>query len=283
MESCPECKGKVIKEKHELVCEDCGLVLGNVNDEGTGLESKVEVHHPKELGSVIDGVGKEDWQSVPIGQKAQLRRLQQKQYEIKGDRSAELQESLSVADTTGFQNELSPHIYQTAINLFLKAKDNKFTIGRNNKDVFAACIYIACRQNNVPRSFEEIVDISHCGLQSIKRYYNCLTRELNLKLGLISPNSYIQRFCQKINATKDIEDKAYEILKQAEEKGVNAGSKPSAVAASAIYAAAVLCNKAGRDGIKQDDMYESFGVIPGTTQKIYKKLIDKLELQQSLK
>lgn len=83
MESCPECKGKVIKEKHELVCEDCGLVLGNVNDEGTGLESKVEVHHPKELGSVIDGVGKEDWQSVPIGQKAQLRRLQQKQYEIK--------------------------------------------------------------------------------------------------------------------------------------------------------------------------------------------------------
>ncbi len=276
MENCPECKGKVIKEKHELVCEDCGLVLGNVNEE-EGLESKVEVHNPKELGSVIDGVGEEDWKNVPIGQKRKLRRLQEQQNEIKGNKLFESQRLLPKIELTEFPKKLPKDIYESAINLFLKAKDkNLIRKGDSYEKTFAACAYIACKQYNSPISFDEITSMTHYRRKLIKEVYNLLVNGLNLKLKPTSPDKYISGFCDKLRLSQDVKNKAYEILEDIKEQPITARS--NIMAGAIVYIAATLCNERR----KLRDLEYDVGVDQHATGSLYRKLVDKLSLDPNL-
>ena len=66
---------------------------------------------------------------------------------------------------------LTKTIVDRANNLFKMVHDGKNLKGRSNDAIAAACLYISCRQEGVPRTFKEIVAVSTVSKKEIGK--NC--------------------------------------------------------------------------------------------------------------
>ena len=72
------------------------------------------------------------------------------------------------------------HTLQDRCNaLFKQVHEEKHLKGRANDAVAAACLYIACRQEEVPRSFKEICAVSRHPKKEIGKCFKLITRQSN--------------------------------------------------------------------------------------------------------
>lgn len=62
----------------------------------------------------------------------------------------------------------------------------------------SACLYIACRQENCPRTFKEVCAISSVSKKEIGRCFKLIIRCLPLVLRMTSSADFITRFCGKL-------------------------------------------------------------------------------------
>ena len=67
-------------------------------------------------------------------------------------------------------------IIDRANNLFKMVHDGKNLKGRANDAIAAACLYIACRQEGVPRTFKEIVAVSTVSKKEIGRCFKLILK-----------------------------------------------------------------------------------------------------------
>ena len=66
---------------------------------------------------------------------------------------------------------LTKTIVDRANNLFKMVHDGKNLKGRSNDAIAAACLYISCRQEGVPRTFKEIVAVSTVSKKEIGKIW----------------------------------------------------------------------------------------------------------------
>src|SRR5438034_228532 len=144
--------------------------------------------------------------------------------------------------------------------------------------VVAASLYAACRQCNVPRTLDEIANSSRVGRKEIGRTYRFMTRELKLKLMPTKPQDYVSRFCSELKLTGEVQSRAVEILKEAQDKELTSGRGPTGVAAAAIYIASILCNERRT----QREVADVAGVTEVTIRNRYKELTEKLGIKVEL-
>src|SRR5881628_3163695 len=104
-----------------------------------------------------------------------------------------------------------------------KAVNKNLIRGRSIEGVVAASLYAACRQCNVPRTLDEIANSSRVGRKEIGRTYRFMTRELKLKLMPTKPQDYVSRFCSELKLTGEVQSRAVEILKEAQDKELTSG------------------------------------------------------------
>jgi transcription initiation factor TFIIB len=105
-----------------------------------------------------------------------------------------------------------------------------------------------------------------------------MTRELKLKLMPTSPQNYISRFCSELKLSGEVQAKALEILKQADDKELTSGRGPTGVSAAAIYIASILCNERRT----QREVADIAGVTEVTIRNRYKELTEKLNIKITL-
>ena len=78
--------------------------------------------------------------------------------------------------------------------LFKQVHEEKHLKGRANDAVAAACLYIACRQEEVPRSFKEICAVSRHPKKEIGKCFKLITRQSNPILpGLVNTSDFMVR------------------------------------------------------------------------------------------
>lgn len=76
--------------------------------------------------------------------------------------------------------------------LFKQVHEEKHLKGRANDAVAAACLYIACRQEEVPRSFKEICAVSRHPKKEIGKCFKLITRQSNPILpGLVNTSDFM--------------------------------------------------------------------------------------------
>ena len=109
---------------------------------------------------------------------------------------------------------------------YKKAVDKRLIRGRSIEGVAAASLYAACRQCGVPRTLDEIGQASRTGRKEIGRTYRFMVRELKMKIMPTGPEDYISRFCSGLGLDADVEAKAYELIKAAQEKELTSGAAP---------------------------------------------------------
>jgi len=252
---CPECGSRQLVhdyERAELVCQNCGLVLDEEFID-RGPEWRAFDHdqrmkrsrvgapmtftiHDKGLSTMIDWRNRDSYgRAISSKNRAQLYRL----------RKWQLAFALSELDRMASALGLPRNVRETAAVVYRDAVDKNLIRGRSIEGVAAAALYAACRQCSVPRTLDEIAEVSRVSRKEIGRTYRFISRELGLKLLPTSPIDYVPRFCSGLNLKGEVQSRAVEILRQAGERELTSGRGPTGVAAAAIYISSILGG--GRD------------------------------------
>ena len=231
----------------------------------------------KDLGSVIDGVGPEDWKTVPYGQKNKLKHLKELQNELaKHDDSKLYEEGVDklnrIADVAGLSNS----VIETATDVYTHFKKQKFTKAYSDDAVIAAVIYYSCRVNKQPCGLVEIAETLQLNKRTVGRAYNKLVMQLKLQPPqLLTPRDYVPRFCDELKLSDDVAKKSLEIL--ADGRGIENGT-PQSYAAAAIYLSALIC---GVKHMTQDKVAKVAGTSGPTIKKRYKRIYERQQIEIS--
>ena len=297
---CPECGStKLINdhERGEVVCGACGLVIDD-NIVDMGPEWRAFDHeqrdkrtrvgapitytiHDKGLSTMIDWRNKDIYgRDIPARNRAQWYRLRkwQRKIRISGATERNLAFALSELDRDSSRLGLPRSVRESASVVYRNAVENKLIRGRSIEGVVAASLYAACRRCKVPRTLDEIADVSRVSKKEVGRTYRFLTRELHIRLPPTSPIDYVPRFASELNLSGVVQSKAIEIINQAMENGLTSGRGPTGVAAAALYIASVILGERKT----QRDVADIAGVTEVTIRNRYKELTEQLDMGVNL-
>ncbi len=297
IEVCPECGSpRLIRDyrRGEFICQDCGLVIEETyidsGPEWRAFDSEQKEKrarvgapitytiHDKGLSTIIDWGNKDYYgKAISVRNRAQLFRLRKWQRRIRISNATErnLAFALSELDRLASALGLPKSVREIASVIYRKSVEKNLVRGRSIEGVVAAALYAACRQAGVPRTLDEIAAYSRVDRKEVGRTYRFIARELGLKLMPTSPADYIPRFCTALGLSGEVQKKAIEIIKKAEEKELTSGRGPTGVAAAAIYIASILSGERRT----QREVAEVAGVTEVTIRNRYKELAEKLGIE----
>jgi len=109
--------------------------------------------------------------------------------------------------------------------------------GRANEAVATASLYIACRQEGVPRTFNELCAYSRITKKEIGRCFKLILHAKGTCLDQISTDDFMSRFCSNLGLSTTVQRAAATIASVAVNRDIVAGRSPISVAAAAIYMA----------------------------------------------
>jgi transcription initiation factor TFIIB len=293
---CPECGSSELigdYERAEVYCTKCGLVIdenlidmgpewrafdSEQRDKRTRVGAPVTYTiHDKGLSTMIDWRNKDIYgRDIPARNRAQWYRLRkwQRKIRISGATERNLAFALSELDRDSSRLGLPRSVRESASVVYRSAVEKKLIRGRSIEGVVAASLYITCRRCSVPRTLDEIAEVSRVTKKEVGRTYRFLSRELDIKLLPTSPADYIPRFASELGLSGETQSRAIEIIKKATKEGLTSGRGPNGVAAAALYIASVLLTERKT----QKEVADIAGVTEVTIRNRYKELTEHLEL-----
>jgi len=92
--------------------------------------------------------------------------------------------------------------------------DGRSLKGRSNEAICSACLYIACRQEGVPRTFKEIVAVSVVSKKEIGRCFKLILKAHDTNVDIIQTGDFMHRFCATLGLSRDVQKAATHIAKK---------------------------------------------------------------------
>lgn len=86
----------------------------------------------------------------------------------------------------------------------LPNEDKKSLRGRSTEAIAAACLFLACRHENVPRTFKEICAISKVSKREIGRCYKLIVKRMELTVNPVTSEDFMTRFCSSLGLPKHV-------------------------------------------------------------------------------
>ncbi|MFC4549800.1 MULTISPECIES: transcription initiation factor IIB [Halorussus] len=262
---CPECESEAVVSDaggSELVCEECGLVVEERNvDRGPewrafntaerNKKSRVgapttNTMHDKGLTTTIDWKDKDAYgRSISSKKRSQMHRLRKWQERIRTKDAGErnLQFALSELNRMASALGVPRSVQEIASVIYRRALKEDLIRGRSIEGVATSALYAACRKEGIPRSLEEVAEVSRVERKEIGRTYRYVSQQLGLEMEPVDPKKYVPRFSSELDLSEEVQSKANEIIDVTTEQGLLSGKSPTGYAAAAIYAASLLCNE----------------------------------------
>jgi transcription initiation factor TFIIB len=293
--TCPECGGGVVKDgdRGETVCEECGLVVETDEiDRGPewrafdagekGRKSRVgapttTMMHDKGLSTNIDWRDRDaSGRSLAASQRQKMHRLRKwnERFRTQDSKERNLKQALGEIDRMASALGLPDSPRETASVIYRRALAEDLLPGRSIEGVATASLYAAARQGGIPRSLDELTNVSRVEKDEIARTYRYVVRELGLEVQPADPESYVPRFASDLDLSEETIRRARELLADAKARGLHSGKSPVGLAAAAIYAAALLSN----ERVTQREVSEVAEISEVTIRNRYQELLDGSEL-----
>ena len=128
--------------------------------------------------------------------------------------------------------------------LYTIISETKISRGSNRKGIIAACVYFACKECNVPRSSNEIAKMFSLentvmtkGCKKCKELIAMSKSEkkVDLKTKSISPEDFINRFCNKLELNEKFINIIYNVCKISLKNNIISENTPPSIASGCIY------------------------------------------------
>lgn len=282
---CPEHPDTPLVEDYhagDMICPECGLVVGDrVVDVGTEwrtFSNEKSNKDPSRVGAAENPLleGGDLSTGIAIDPKStQMDEFGKPMY-----RNRRTMNSADRALSNAFREigdmaerlNLPRMVADKANTLFKQVNDTKSLKGRSNDAVCSACMYIACRQEGVPRTFKEICAVSKVSSKKeIGRVFKLILKTLETNVQLITTGDFMSRFCSNLSLSSKIQRAATHIATKAVDKYLVPGRSPVSVAAAAIY----MASQASEDKKTQKEIGDIAGVAEVTIRQAYKLMYPK--------
>lgn len=294
--ACPSCENASLVRDYQrniVICESCGRVLKEgIKDRGPEWRSfdqeqkeersragppSTETIHDKGLSTQIDRKNRDvHGKSLSPERRSRMYRLRKwhKRIKVSGAKDRNLATALTDLDRMSSQLGLPRSVQENASKLYRRAVKEDLIRGRSIEGVASAVLYAACRMNQVPRTLDEITEVSRVDKNEISRSYRFLMRELDIRLPPIDSARFVARFGSELGISGEVRARAIEIIREAQEKKITSGKSPKGTAAAAIYLASLSCDERR----SQKDVAEVADVTEVTIRNRYKEITDELDI-----
>uniref|UniRef100_A0A673H6Q0 Transcription initiation factor IIB n=1 Tax=Sinocyclocheilus rhinocerous TaxID=307959 RepID=A0A673H6Q0_9TELE len=191
---CPNHPDAILVEDYragDMICPECGLVVGDrvidVGSEWRTFTNEKETKDPSRVGDaqnpLLNGGDLTTMISKGTGA-ASFDEFGNSKYQNRRTMSSSDRAMLNAfkeISTMADRINLPRNIIDQTNNLFKQVYEQKSLKGRSNDAIASACLYIACRQEGVPRTFKEIGDITGVADVTIRQSYRLIyPRAVNL-------------------------------------------------------------------------------------------------------
>jgi transcription initiation factor TFIIB len=306
---CPDCKEippNLVEEfsSGDMVCQSCGVVVGsriidNRSEWRTFANDDQNGDDPSRVGGPQDEFieGQQLATTVAFSETKAHKALSRTQNNANSDKSQKnlmqgYKEIVSLCEAINMGQNVS----NAAKHIFKLVDKHKFLRGKPQEVIIAGCIFVACRQNNVPRTFREIFNLTNVGKKEVGRVFKQLQQFLQkirdedvmeASTGLDTVTSYENtttsaadlcgRYVSQLGFKQQqrITNLARAIAIEGQKDVRIGGRSPLSVAAACIY---LVCHLVGEPRSSQPIALQA-GVSDGTVKTAYKilySLRDKL-------
>ena len=243
-------------ERGEMFCGGCGLVLvQNIADTShesngysqedfmkltrTGPATSLTMHD-KGLSTVI-GVNKDfSGNALSSKTKYEFNRLRIWDQRSKSRSTATLSKAFTLLNGMKTKLGISDNVVENAAYIYRKIVSEKLTRGRTMASLVSASLYAACRENNLPRTLDDIANAGNIERRILSRDLRTIIKKLGLNLNQYDISSFISKISNNMNLKEKTKRDAFDILKRCEPEGIIAGKHPVAQAAASLYIACII-------------------------------------------
>ncbi|MFX1501704.1 MAG: transcription initiation factor IIB family protein [Promethearchaeota archaeon] len=280
---CPECGGSIIPliETGDVVCNQCGLVIDEKNVDfshnGRRAYTYQEKNNRERTGAPISILLPDMGLSTVID-RTKISNPDLKRAAKWNTRITWQKRNLLIASTElkriSTNLNLPIYIREDAMRLYREAFKKKMLRGRSINAMVAACLYLACRRKQLPRTLQEITNEASANAKDVRRSYTTLIKEFNLKSPSTDPISLIPRYINDLELDSEVEKLTTKILNTYKERFSISGKDPKGLCAGAIYLASKIKNR----DVTQQKIVENVGITEVTLRSRYKELKNKLKI-----
>jgi len=254
-EECKNCKGETVVFDHgtgEKICSGCGVVLSvereNVDpllDMNTNFSMNLGTpsslaHHDKNLSTMISYSNVDaDGVAIRVEQRSAIQRMRRWNKISNNNRSyhRNLKNAFAILIRIKDKLSLSDTIVEKSAYYYRKILDQNLIKGRSIKGFVVACVYASCREMNVPRTIEEIAEISDTDKIFAGKCYRLLVRKLKVRLPSIDSTSHLARIANNANISEKTLRHAIQMMSQIKDDPISFGKDPCAIAVAVLYGA----------------------------------------------
>ncbi|MCK4380227.1 MAG: transcription initiation factor IIB [Candidatus Lokiarchaeota archaeon] len=283
---CPECGGSIIPliETGDVVCNQCGLVIDEKNVDfshnGRRAYTNQEKNNREQTGAPIS-ILLPDIGLSTVMDRNKINNPDLKRAAKWNTRITWQKRNLLIASTElkriSTNLNLPIYIREAAMRLYREAFKKKLLRGRSINAMVAACLYLACRRKQLPRTLQEITNEAQANAKDVRRSYTTIIREFNLKSPSTDPVSLIPRYINDLELDSEIEQLTTKILNSYKARFSISGKDPKGLCAGAIYLASKIKNKE----TTQQKIVKTVGITEVTLRSRYKELKNKLKITLS--
>ncbi len=251
-------KPNIIQNNGYNVCANCGMVYSSIiekksrvafsNDEKKDRQINERVYYPIGTRTLIKGNKDAKGCYLNPHAKSNFKRLAKINSGYINGYERNLSTALKIYHRLKFLLNLPEHVAEEAYKIYNYAAKQKITRGRSIEALISASIYCAVRINNIPIIIDKILINTDITKKEFLNSFKVLNREvlpyLKLKIKIINPINYVDKFTKQLNLSMRCRFYAVDLIKNCKKHGlILSGKDPKGIAAASLYLSAKICDE----------------------------------------
>lgn len=273
---CLKCPTITDESTGEIICQSCGRVFAerietqdaphfySLESDSTKARDDTPTSlmmYDRGLQSIISATDRDArGKTISKNTKKEFYRLRSLNGRCLGSKAHNLRLALVSLNALSAKLAIPSATKERAAYLCRKAMENRLAVGRTIECVMCASLYVACREAHLPRTIDEMAELSNTPKKNVLRTYKALLDTLNLQSVNHNLVEFVNRLGNQINATEQTKRNALGMLSEITKNALITGRSPIVIAAATLYFACVVNN----EGMSQRQIAKVAGICTST-------------------
>ena len=243
-------------EQGEICCSHCGMVIiermmertvdsSTFSKEDyftktrTGAPSKMSVYDLGHSSMISKNNVDMSGNGITAKTKSHFSRMRKWDSRCKANsRERSLIRAFTILDSLRTKLSLPENAKEHAAYIYRKAADKNIIKGTSIPSMMAASVYASCKQFAIPRTIDEVSQISNINRKTLSHTYRRLVKKLDLDINSAKID-YISKVANSVLMEEKSKRISSKILDNAKKHKVHVGKNPIGIAAASVYLSAI--------------------------------------------